>query len=209
LCRLRIMDILLWRKRKLTNMRRIILFFFIAITQNICGQNGHNIEYAINWTNNDYEIKSHFVFNDSFAFYYFITSEDKLKDSINFGSLVINHAHFYDRKNNLIYYEVDYPLGNTYLIKDTIKEIIWNILPQTKIVLGYNCFKATAKVKSRKVIVWFTKELGNGKGHPWYAGVPGVPLIVIDKNQKWEIKVLNIVEGNYFFNLPNVPIKVR
>jgi GLPGLI family protein len=187
-------------------MKKCVLLLVAFVFQNCLAQNqkGYNIEYTVKWIESDYVGHSRLVYNDFFSFYYIFNDFDKLKDSMNFSSLMINHAQFCDLKQNLIYGEVNYPIGNTYIIKEKVKMIDWKISSEIKSILGYSCYKATALIKSRKVVVWFNSELGNGKMLSLYGGLPGVPLEIIDKKRRWVINAINISRSNYTFFLPNV-----
>ena len=56
----------------------------------------------------------------------------------------------------------------------------WEILPETKIILGYSCQKATTTFRGRDYIAWFTIDIPISNG-PWkFAGLPGLILNVAD-----------------------------
>ncbi len=67
------------------------------------------------------------------------------------------------------------------LVKDEIPEIKWNILKETKVILGYNCTKAEGTFRGRDYTVWFTTEIPMQAG-PWkLRGLPGAILEANDK----------------------------
>ena len=56
----------------------------------------------------------------------------------------------------------------------------WEILPETKVILGYNCQKATTSFRGRDYVAWFTPDIPISNG-PWkFAGLPGLILNIAD-----------------------------
>jgi len=56
----------------------------------------------------------------------------------------------------------------------------WEILPETKDILGYKCQKAKGKFRGREYIAWFSSEIPRSDG-PWkFSGLPGLILAVQD-----------------------------
>jgi GLPGLI family protein len=54
----------------------------------------------------------------------------------------------------------------------------WKIEQETKIILGYNCQKATIRFRGRDFVVYFTSEIPFSDG-PWkFSGLPGLILEV-------------------------------
>lgn len=64
---------------------------------------------------------------------------------------------------------------------ETLPLMQWEILPDSKVVLGYSCRKATCVYKGRKWNAWFTTEIPYSEG-PWkFCGLPGLILQVEDE----------------------------
>ena len=56
----------------------------------------------------------------------------------------------------------------------------WEILPETKNILGYKCQKAKGKFRGREYIAWFSSDIPRSDG-PWkFCGLPGLILAVQD-----------------------------
>jgi len=56
----------------------------------------------------------------------------------------------------------------------------WEILPETKDILGYKCQKAKGKFRGREYIAWFSSDIPRSDG-PWkFCGLPGLILAVQD-----------------------------
>ena len=56
----------------------------------------------------------------------------------------------------------------------------WQILSESKEILGYKCQKAQGEFRGRKYIAWFTSDIPHSDG-PWkFCGLPGLILAVQD-----------------------------
>lgn len=61
----------------------------------------------------------------------------------------------------------------------------WEISDETKEILGYQCFKATADYRGRRWTVWFAPEIPVQDG-PWkLCGLPGLILEAIDNHREF------------------------
>lgn len=66
--------------------------------------------------------------------------------------------------------------GTRFKWDEPLTEIKWDVTDSTKIVLDYECFKATADYHGRKWTVWFSPEIPVSDG-PWKLhGLPGLIL---------------------------------
>lgn len=86
-------------------------------------------------------------------------------------------------------------LGESLLVVHNYNNYTWEILPENKTILGFNCFKATTiiineskqfKSKPQEVIAWFTPEIINNFGPSGYDGLPGLVLEVKIGNVNFE-----------------------
>jgi len=69
---------------------------------------------------------------------------------------------------------------NAYRYEEPYEFPEWEILPDTKSILGYNCQKATTTFRCRDYVAWFTMDIPISNG-PWkFAGLPGLILNVAD-----------------------------
>ncbi|OIP45547.1 MAG: hypothetical protein COZ16_06750 [Flavobacteriaceae bacterium CG_4_10_14_3_um_filter_31_253] len=105
----------------------------------------------------------------------------------------------YDKKETFSKYEVAYKY---FVVKDSLDIFKWNILNESKDILGYTCQLATMNFRGRDYEAWFSSKLP--VGGPWkFDGLPGLILEMksVDnfisfkaislKNLKVESKTLN------------------
>jgi GLPGLI family protein len=90
-------------------------------------------------------------------------------------------------------------LSKSFLIKDSIKDIAWQLENETKNIGNYTCFKATyayqhpirdfendkdsLRFESRKVSAWYTPQIPVSNGPELYQGLPGLILEINDGKQ--------------------------
>jgi Protein of unknown function (Porph_ging). len=71
----------------------------------------------------------------------------------------------------------------------------WEILPDSKVVLGYSCRKATCVFKGRTWNAWFTTDIPYSEG-PWkFCGLPGLILQVEDE-RGWFSFICNAISNS-------------
>ncbi|WP_051197410.1 GLPGLI family protein [Flavobacterium soli] len=87
------------------------------------------------------------------------------ENKINF--CIIQKDGYYKRKEQIFDQEI-YITG-----KDNIE---WEILNDTKEIMGYKCYKAISKNKDLMFTVWFTKEIPVQTGPSLYNNLPGLVL---------------------------------
>ncbi len=81
-------------------------------------------------------------------------------------------------KNNPKTLTIKEYIGNqVYFVQDKLPEIIWNTnYVDKKIILGYNCMKATTFFRGSNVIVYFTKDIKVSTGPYKFGGLDGLIL---------------------------------
>ncbi|MDE6575006.1 MAG: GLPGLI family protein [Muribaculaceae bacterium] len=76
--------------------------------------------------------------------------------------------------NTLKYYDISGV--DKYFYEDRIDDLNWEVSDSTKIILGYECIKASADFHGRKWNAWFSPEIPVANG-PWkLGGLPGLIL---------------------------------
>lgn len=68
-------------------------------------------------------------------------------------------------------------LINYYIIEDSIPQIKWNIINETKVISDIKCQKAIGKLKGRIYEAWFSTQFPYNNG-PWKLG--GLPGLIIE-----------------------------
>lgn len=102
--------------------------------------------------------------------------------------------------------------GKTLVVKYDSIPYNWKISSEQKIILGYNCFKATTtkRVQNSKgdfkfpVVVWFTPEISFQTGPEDYIGLPGLVLkATYHSSTPYDIEAIQINnEQNITINKP-------
>ena len=66
---------------------------------------------------------------------------------------------------------------NTYLIKDSIRNLDWRISDETRTIAGFECRKAVSKIcDSVYVVAFYTDQITAGSGPESFGGLPGMIL---------------------------------
>ncbi|UOE39383.1 GLPGLI family protein [Chryseobacterium oryzae] len=115
-------------------------------------------------------------------------------DSLKFNEDFILKKGFnlkFISNNSLIEYKTSLPQKRA-LVSDSLPNFNWKILNDTKIILGYNCQKASIVFRGRKYDVYFTKDIPIDKG-PWkFNSLPGLILEVSDQNKFFKFEATKI-----------------
>jgi GLPGLI family protein len=95
-----------------------------------------------------------------------------------------NEEYYYkDLTQNTMLFETG--SGKTlYHVADNLLPWNWKILPETRIIAGYTCRKATSTLKGITFTAWFTKDLPTATGPQKYDGLPGVILAAGNANRE-------------------------
>ncbi len=170
---------------------------------------------ALSWVmqvlENDFEKEYILLFNKTESIY---KESEKLGSPVKLASF--NSSDVYYRKVTQNHFlEQKEILGKLFLIKDTLTNFQWKLTNETKIILGYKCYKArtTKKVnleiegkvnlKEIDIVAWFSPKIHASHGPEEYWGLPGLILevhsddrtkivcskIVIEPKGEKEIKV--------------------
>ena len=88
-------------------------------------------------------------------------------------------------------YEEDYP------------SFKWNVLSETKIILGYSCQKATMVFRGRKYVAWYAKDLPINNGPYLFADLPGLILEIEDTKNHFHFIAVAADKKSYDIYLRN------
>lgn len=79
--------------------------------------------------------------------------------------------------------------------------IEWNIGDETKEILGYKCFIATAHFRGNDWIAWFTPDIPLSLG-PWkFGGLPGLILEIYDSDRHYIYEIKGLESGGTFHDV--------
>jgi len=94
-----------------------------------------------------------------------------------------------------------------YYVQDPILNPEWKLRPDTKLIAGFNCKKATTEFRGRVFEVWYTPDIPVNFG-PWKLnGLPGLILLATDSKNEMEFKVTK-VKLNENINIENQIAKI-
>lgn len=87
-------------------------------------------------------------------------------------------------------------LGERGVYTEPYSELIWEIGDSTKIVLGYECVKATTSYHGREWTAWFSPEIPIQDG-PWkLQGLPGLILEAVESDGHHSFVAVGIEQSN-------------
>lgn len=94
-------------------------------------------------------------------------------------------------------------LEEAYFLKEATESINWKLLPETKMIRGFECLKAVGKFGGRSYTVWYAPEIQISIG-PWKLdGLPGIILEAVEDSNRIRFSFKSI-EHN--LERPNVPL---
>lgn len=104
-----------------------------------------------------------------------------------------------DREKGELMYTDQISLDH-FIYNEKLEPQQWEILDQTKEILGYECQKAVCDFRGRRYEAWFTWELPISEG-PWkFEGLPGLIMAVADDRGHYSFEIAGITR------VENVPI---
>ncbi|NPA45291.1 MAG: GLPGLI family protein [Chlorobi bacterium] len=187
-------------------MKKIINFIlFFLILNTVAGQSV-SVDYNFIFTTHSDIFKSNlFIPNDSISVYEIYEKNNENFSEVNNDGcnkkIIIKKPVYLNRKiikdknnDSLYYFKTDFFKKKKYIkIKDKLSDIVWELLTETKKILGYNCTKAVAKYKGKDYEAWFTESLPYSDG-PWkFSGLPGLILEIKSKDGTLGIEAEKLV----------------
>jgi GLPGLI family protein len=86
----------------------------------------------------------------------------------------------------------DHIVSSDYRYEENLNVIPWQIEPDTKVFLSYDCQKATADFRGRHYEAWFAPDLPLNDG-PWkFMGLPGLILSIEDAGKQFSFQAIGI-----------------
>ncbi len=125
--------------------------------------------------------------NDS---YWFLQDANSYPNSHMGKAMAGGYSYFFDGKN---YIEQKDFLDNYFIVQKEQKNFNWELLNETKQILGYTCKKAIAREtklikgenKVFETIAWYCPDLKYSIGPQDFGGLDGLILELIDKKRKY------------------------
>ena len=144
------------------------------------------IDYVLEFNKNEayFQVKQNFMS---------IGSEIGKENFINFY-VGVSGEYYHNIEKNISIHSW-YHLDRQWLIEDELYDFKWKLLPETKIIQGYTCYKAIHKTKRPiqtydEVIAWYAPGIPFSFGPAEYEGLPGL--------------ILELEQGVYRFSAENI-----
>lgn len=116
-------------------------------------------------------------------------SLENLSKGINRSKSSIMGMEIYWNQSTITYYDsYNYPLSYV----ESMENLKWNLEDETKLILGYNCQKATVEYGGRKWEAWFTFDVPYPYGPYKFGNLPGLILEIYDVKNEWSFLALEI-----------------
>lgn len=168
-------------------------FSYIPDTLNIENVVSEPMILSTNGKKSVYYSENYKVFSDGF--------KKQLETAIKTGSIVEPGKLIQSKVRHSVYKDNDSLYISNHLGKDfytfRTENIHWKIDNlATKVIQGYKCTKAVAKIGKRIFIAWFTYEIPVNDGPYKFKGLPGLILEVNDENKYFNFELLSIVKIN-------------
>lgn len=168
-------------------------FSYIADTLNMESVVSEPMILLTNGKKSVYYSENYKAFSDGF--------KNQLEIAIKTGSIVEPGKLLQSKVRHSVYKDNDSLYISNHLGKDfytfRVEDIHWKIDNLTnKVIQGYKCTKAVAKVGKRIYIAWFTHEIPVNDGPYKFKGLPGLILKVNDKNKYFNFELFSVIKMN-------------
>lgn len=149
-----------------------------------------------------------FLIFDNYKSFYFNTSidnnEKKIEELISQYDINIGNVKILNYNQNEFVQVVTKPKSSKQLLcLDSYEKLDWEILKESKKILGYNCNLAKTKFRGREYFAYFTTELPFSYG-PWKInGLPGIVLNVYEKEKIYEYTAVKVIINSEKLSFPD------
>lgn len=103
---------------------------------------------------------------------------------------IIVYKNYPANKNTIVYRA--FLSAPIFKYEEPASEIDWELLPERKILLGYNCQKATGTFRGRTYTAWFTPDIPLREGPYKFGGLPGLILEISDTKDHYVFNCIGI-----------------
>ncbi|MFS4474473.1 GLPGLI family protein [Chryseobacterium sp. T20] len=168
-------------------------FSYIADTLNMESVVSEPMILLTNGKRSVYYSENYKAFSDGF--------KKQLEIAMKTGSIVEPGKLLQSKVRHSVYKDHDSLYISNHLGKDFYtfhaENIHWEVDNLThKVIQGYTCTKAVAKVGKRRFIAWFTYEIPVYDGPYKFKGLPGLILKVNDENKYFNFELLSLTKMN-------------
>ena len=161
-----------------------------------------DIKYTFEFVRNGQTVlQSRYVYNDSFAFFYFYRNNDPVAQATVFPQekRILGHTKFTDKIRGGTYYR-----GYKSLFIDSLKTEIWQPTGISKTIMNIPCDGYLRIVNGGdSILAYVSAGMGDGKGLLYYDGIPGVALEIYDQATGYHIIANSIQKTACSFLLPD------
>ena len=85
--------------------------------------------------------------------------------------------------------------------KEPLNQMIWSLINEEKVILGYNCKKAITTFSGREYIAWYSTDIILSDGPYKFNGLPGLIFSISDTNNHHRFEINGIKKINEVYNL--------
>lgn len=176
--------------------------FLLLLSFSATAQKNYTIKYGSDIRNVDTAAPPYYyepfelVIQDSVAYCYYpdAMKAKGLTPPIPLGSGYWPKSEFIDPRKGLGLFQDGYPSkpkGQRIVVKKQDKGK-WTISTETKVILGYNCIKATGIRNEKNYTIWYCPDLPAGFGPYMLTGLPGTILECMQEEIKLHTLALEI-----------------
>lgn len=169
-------------------MTRLSLLLLV-ITLNVAGKNFAQQKYTITYENFsfyifdsignpvkptwDKKITTQLVINDQQSYYYTVFNGNKpIESGKVLGKNFLPHTNYVHLQNKILVSQ----FGDKYRVREPLIDFKWQLLPEKKIITGYECKRAYCIYKGDSIVVSYSEKLPVLFGPYNYTGLPGTIL---------------------------------
>jgi GLPGLI family protein len=169
-------------------LNRLSLLLFVIIL-NVSGKNFAQQQYTITYESfsfyifdsagnpvkpvRDKKINTQLVINDQQSYYYTVFNGNKpIEPGKVLGKSFLPHTNYVHVQKNILISQ----FGDKYRVKEPLTQFNWQMLPDKKIIAGYESKKAYCIYKGDSIVVTYSEKLPAMFGPYTYTGLPGTIL---------------------------------
>lgn len=87
---------------------------------------------------------------------------------------------------------IDKVMPNIFLYEEKLYDFDWRLIPETAVIQGYNCQKASTHYGGRKWIAWYTIDLPYNDGPYKFGGLPGLIVKLVDEKVHYKFELVKL-----------------